>query len=447
MTNIKSPQIGGTIVFVQEGSTLADTGWVISSNGARVIGSDTILFEKFTINLKLEGASVTGSMILREEKGYPLTTQELDNNFKYLSTSVTQKLNTIDFTPTAIVSRINTLTAGEGNINAWKLNGYLPDASSTINTVVVRDANGDITTDVFHGELDGNSATSTLAVRATIANNVDGIVALANGGTGAITPLLARANLGAVALSGDSMEGKLTFTAGNLSRASFNIPTKVADIASPVNGDVWADSVNIFYRKNDITQTIASLASPTFTGTVSAPTAPTDSNNTTVANTAHVKNVKVLIDTSIALKATIDSPTFTGTPLSTTPETSDSSTKIATTALVGAKIDSALTSYTTTIGMNSAISTALTSYTTTTGMNSAISTALTSYYTKTNIDTQLTNYYTTTAADTAIANAVSSKASTSYVSSLQDQWGTSKKFVQTADPGSAAANGDIWFKI
>ena len=243
------------------------------------------------------------------------------------------------------------------------------------------------------------------------------------------------------------MEGKLTFTAGNLSRASFNIPTKVADIASPVNGDVWADSVNIFYRKNDITQTIASLASPTFTGTVSAPTAPTDSNNTTVANTAHVKNVKVLIDTSIALKATIDSPTFTGTPLSTTPETSDSSTKIATTALVGAKIDSALTSYTTTIGMNSAISTALTSYTTTTGMNSAISTALTSYYTKTNIDTQLTNYYTTTAADTAIANAVSSKASTSYVSSLQDQWGTSKKFVQTADPGSAAANGDIWFKI
>lgn len=46
-------------------------------------------------------------------------------------------------------------------------------------------------------------------------------------------------------------------------------------------------------------------------------------------------------DATIAARATIDSPAFTGTPTAPTPLTSDNTTKIATTAFVVAKIGSA----------------------------------------------------------------------------------------------------------
>jgi hypothetical protein len=478
-----SSQTGGTIVFVQEGSTLADTGWVISSDGTLTVGTDLIQFEKFSINLKLDGASVSSSMILRSEKGYPLTIQELDNNFKYLSVSLTKKLNTVDFTPIAIRDKINTLSAGDANLNAWKLNGYLPAEAANASTVVIRSASGGITSTNFYGNLIGNADTASLADVATIANNVSGIVALANGGSGSNTAAGARTNLGAVGLAGDTMTGKLVFAAANASRASLNITPRTAAVNSPVNGDVWADASNLFYRLNNINQTIAPLDSPVFTGAPNAPTATNDSNSNAIATTAFVNNIKVLIDASIALKSSIASPTFTGTPLSPTPATSDNSTKIATTAYTVSKVADALTSYTTTTGMNSAIATALTSYTTTTGMNSAIATAITPYYTKTQIDnttslnnyytktqtdnvvstaltsyttttgmnsaisTALTSYTTTTGMNSAISSAVSPKATTAYVDGLQDKWGTSRKFVQSSDPGGAAVDGDIWFKI
>jgi len=481
ITNIKSPQLGGTAVFVQEGDTLADTGWVISSNGVLVVGTSDIEFEKFTVNLKLQGGSITGSMVLRQEKGYPLTTAELDNNFKYLSTSLVQKLNTVDFTPTAIVFRINQLSAGDANINAWKLNGYLPSESASNSTIAARDINGNITTNTFNGALSGNALTATLAARATIANNVDGVVAVINGGTNANNSATARANLGAVALGGDTMTGKLTLQAATTAAASLNIPAYATSIASPANGDVWSDATNLFYRKNSTTYTVAPLESPIFTGGPLAPTAENSSNSTAIATTQFVKNIKVLIDQDIALKANIASPTFTGTPLSTTPATTDSSTKIATTAFTTAIIDSKLTSYYTQTQIDTTftsyytktqVDNTFTSYSTTSLMNTAIDNKITNnnlnYYTQTQINTTLNGYYTTSGTNTAISNAitsnnnnysttsvmnsaistaVSTKANTTYVDDLQDKWGTSKKFVQTADPGSAAANGDFWFKI
>jgi hypothetical protein len=443
---LSSSQTGGTIVFVQEGDTLADTGWVISSDGTIIVGTDQILFEKFSINLKLAGESVPSSMVLRAEKGYPLTIQELDNNFKYLSVTLTQKLNTVDFTSIAVRDKINLLTAGDANLNAWKLNGYLPSEASSASTIVARDADSGITSEAFHGNLDGNASTATLADYSTLANNVDGVVAVSNGGTGATTAAGARTNLVAVCSTGDTMSGKLIFAAANASRASLNITPKVDSITSPVNGDVWTDSNNVFYRLNSVTQTVAPLDSPVFVGAPTAPTATNDSNSTAVATTAFVKNIKVLTDAALALKAPLASPTFTGTPLSVTPATTDNSTKIATTAYAVSKIAYVIADYSTTVNMNSAIATALTSYSTTTGMNSAIATALTSYTTTTAMNVIFNNYYTKTQTDTAVSNAVSVKAATTYVNDLQDKWGTSKKYVQSTAP-SAPSEGDFWFKV
>lgn len=441
-----SSQTGGTVIFIQEGSTLADTGWVISSNGVLTVGTDNIEFEKFSINLKLSGASVPSSMILRAEKGYPLTIQELDNNFKYLSVSLTEKLNTVDFTPIAIRNKINTLSAGDANLNAWRLNGYLPEEAATANTVTIRDSTGGINAVAFHGYLDGNAATATLADYATLADNVDGVVSIANGGTDATTAAGARTNLAVVSLAGDSMSGKLVFAAANSSRASLNIPPRTAIISAPVNGDVWTDVNNIFYRLNSVTQTVAPLDSPIFVGAPAAPTATNDSNSAAIATTAFVKNIKALTDADISLKAPIASPAFTGIPLSTTPSTNDNSTKIATTAYTVSKINSVIADYSTTVGMNNAIASALASYSTAVGTNNTIASALASYTTTAAMNVIFGNYYTKSQTDTIVSNAVSTKAATTYVDGLQDKWGTSKKYVQSSAP-SSPAEGDFWFKV
>jgi len=476
-----SSQAGGTIVFVQEGASLADTGWVISSDGSPVVGTDLIQFEKFSINLKLDGASVASSMILRAEKGYPLTIQELDNNFKYLSVSLTQKLNTVDFTPIAIRDRINTLSAGDANLNAWRLNGYLPDGMSTANTVAIRDSQGGLTAIDFNGHLAGKADTAGLADRALIADNVSGIVTVVHGGSGSDNAAGARINLGAVGIAGDTMTGKLTFAAANATRASLNIPAKTASVNSPINGDIWADANNIFYRLNNTNQTISPLDSPVFTGAPNAPTPTIDSNSNAIATTAFVANIKALTDAAIALKSPIASPVFTGAPNAPTPTITDNSTRIATTAYTASKLSDTLSAYTTTAGMNTAISTALSAYTTTAGMNTAISTALqpyatttavnnaistalsyywtagqtsnvitqalTNYYTQYQVDNTFTNYYTKNQTLSVVDRAVADRATTSYVNGLQNKWDNSRKFVQSWDPGSSAIDGDFWFKI
>ena len=102
----------------------------------------------------------------------------------------------------------------------------------------------------------------------------------------------------------------------------------------------------------------APIASPTFTGTPSAPTQSNTDNSTKLATTAFVKSVVADINTgvtSVAGKtgsvtlavgdvsgaAPLASPALTGTPTAPTPTAGDSTTRVATTAFVAAAIVSA----------------------------------------------------------------------------------------------------------
>ena len=69
----------------------------------------------------------------------------------------------------------------------------------------------------------------------------------------------------------------------------------------------------------------APLASPTFTGVVTVPTASADDNTTKAASTAYVQ-------TELADYAPLASPVFTGTPTAPTPVVDTNNTSIATTA-------------------------------------------------------------------------------------------------------------------
>lgn len=441
-------QTSGTLVIVQEGAVFADTGWEVITDGVITVGTTATTWSRFTLNLALNSADLPSSIILRKEKGYPLTNDELDNNFKYLSTSLTAKLDTELFTGTTISGQLSLLTAENANLNSWLLRDKAPNEGAVASTIAVRTIDGHLYANTFYGTLSGNATTSTSSTYASTSGNISGsgVVGVGNGGTGSNTVAGARTSLGAVNIAGDTLTGKLVFVAPTSETASVRLTPASVTISAPVNGDVWADTNNIYFRAAAANKTIAFTDSPAFSGSPTAPTADIASNSTALATTAYVQLHRAVVDAAIALKANTSSPTLTGTPTAPTPATSDNSTKLATTAYTVAKIADSLTSYSTTVAMNSAITAALTSYSSTANTTSSINTALTNYYTKTQIDTTFAGYSTTVAMTSAIANATSPKANTTYVDGLQDKWGTSRKFVQTAAPTSPV-NGDFWFKI
>lgn len=81
----------------------------------------------------------------------------------------------------------------------------------------------------------------------------------------------------------------------------------------------------------------APSASPTFTGTVLAPTATPGDATTKVATTAFVDAVRAALTTLINGKAPTASPSLTGSPKAPTQSANDNSTNIATTAYVDAE--------------------------------------------------------------------------------------------------------------
>lgn len=363
-----SIQTGSSIVFVQEGENFADTGWIISTNGSIIVGVTEIYFEKFTLNQKTPGSDVTSSIILRKEKGYPLTNDELDNNFKYLAYELTLKLNSSDFNPTQIVNRINTLTSEEADLNAFRLQSSLPDELANGDTIAKRDTLGNLTATLFYGDLVGNADTATNADFATLAGNVTGVVLTQHGGTGSSTISGARTNLDVVYRGGDSLYGKLTLDALEQNDVaalrivpSANLPTSYQD------GDVWSSATAMFYRLSGITKTFASLESPNFTGVTTVPDNDKAANNTRAANTKFVQTHVTDINAALALKAPLASPSLTGIPTAPTAAIVTENTQIATTKYVRDKAYNILNNYDTTATVDSKIS----------GLNSTLSPRIT----------------------------------------------------------------------
>ena len=94
---------------------------------------------------------------------------------------------------------------------------------------------------------------------------------------------------------------------------------------------VWGAITGVLNSQADLAAALslkATLLSPNFTGTPTAPTPPSNDSSTKIATTQYVQSQAY---------APINSPTFTGTPSGPTPPTPDSSTKFATTAWVNAQ--------------------------------------------------------------------------------------------------------------
>ena len=341
------------IVFVQQGSVHADTGWVLSSNtGAVSVGTSELTFLRFSVNRNVIGEDLEVTLIYREELGRPLTNIELDNNFKYLATALTDKLDIQNFTANQIAIKLNAVTAEEANLNANRVRGYFPSTEATANTITLRDSNGNLTASTFYGNLQG-SASQLNGQAASFyrdATNINaGVLAVARGGTGASTASAAVTSLGAVHINGDTMTGKLTLvTSGSSTSASLRIPN--GSIANDLeSGDLWSQDNVLKFRSGTTNKTIAFLENPQFEAPTLKDNPLVSSNDNAVASTKFTHDVvdelATTVNTALGTKAPIESPSLTGTPASPTPAQNDNSTRIATTAYVTTKVSGAIANF------------------------------------------------------------------------------------------------------
>ena len=162
------------------------------------------------------------SITLRTIKGSPLSNQEMDDNFNNINVQLNAALPSATYTAADVLSKLLTVDGTGSGLDADLLDGYNAATAATGNTIVLRNASGDITAGTVNattvianltGNVTGN-VTGTLTGNAT---NVSGTVAINNGGTGGSSASAARSNLGlgtiatqsaaAVAITGGTISG------------------------------------------------------------------------------------------------------------------------------------------------------------------------------------------------------------------------------------------------
>lgn len=158
-------------------------------------------------------------IVLRSVKGSPLTIAEADANFTNLNTEVGTKLDTATYTAADVLSKLLTVDGSGSGLDADRLDGLQSATSNTVSTIVARDSSGNFSAGTITASLVGNvtgnltgNVTGTVSGNAT---NVDGIIALNNGGTGATTAANARTNLGLGTMSTQA-SNSVSITGGSI---------------------------------------------------------------------------------------------------------------------------------------------------------------------------------------------------------------------------------------
>lgn len=163
---------------------------------------------------------MTYQLTLRNVKGSPLTNQQVDDNFSNMYSDIQTRLVATDYNASDVVTKIKSIAEATANISVYKLNGYQSATANTVDTIVRRDSNGDfaagtITATTVIANLTGNVTGNLTGTVTGNATNVNGVVALNNGGTGATTAATARTalELGTIATQNSN---NITITGGSV---------------------------------------------------------------------------------------------------------------------------------------------------------------------------------------------------------------------------------------
>ena len=163
------------------------------------------------------------TIVLRSVKGSPLTIAEADANFDNLNTEVGTKLNTSSYTAADVLTKIKTVDGASSGLDADLLDGLNTSSTDTTGNSVVTRSSGNFSAGIITASLVGNvTGNVTGTVTGTVtgnATNVDGVVAINNGGTGATTDTGARTALGLGTIATQNANN-VTITGGSVTLTS-----------------------------------------------------------------------------------------------------------------------------------------------------------------------------------------------------------------------------------
>ena len=220
----------GMFTFVSEGTVNADSGWVLTTNDAIVLGTTALAFAQF---------SGAGQVIA----GAGLT--KTGNTLDVIGTAgrIVVIADSIDL---ATMSAITQLEGGGTNI----VNGITVDSYGRLTGYAYGAITASSTSASGIVQLE-NSVSSTSTSKAATPANVKTAYDLADA---------------ALPKAGGTMTGKVTTGAGGASYASLLLGVSSVDPSSLTSGDLWNVSGAIKYYTGSVTKTVAFLDS-NITGT------------------------------------------------------------------------------------------------------------------------------------------------------------------------------------
>ena len=299
----------GAFFFVEEGSTNADSGFVVSTNGAITVGSTNIAFTQFSGSGQITaGTGMTKSgNTLNVVGGDGITANANDLAIDIAANSALNISGgaldvTIDLSD-ATNDVTGTLAKTNGGTGQTSLDNIADAGNSRITVTngsgVLIGGGSNLTLDVNESNLDLASIGGSLA----LGSQVSGALGVANGGTGGTTAAAARTNLG-LAIGSDVQ----AYDAGL---------ADLAGLATTDGGIIVGDGSNFVLESGNTARTSLGLGTgdtPTFNGAAMGGAAITGvadpSNAQDAATKAYVDAQSASVDTTFAGDSGSTSITF-----------------------------------------------------------------------------------------------------------------------------------------
>jgi hypothetical protein len=349
----------GDFVFVDQGTTQANSGWV-QINTPATIGTDAIEFVQFSgAGTYLAGSALTltgntfsiadgaitsakiadGAIVDADVNASAAIAQ---SKISGLTSDLAAKAPIANPTFTGTVAGITKSMVGLGNVD------NTTDAGKPISTATqtALDLKAPLANPTFTGTVSG--VTKAHVGLGNVDNTADADKPVSSATT---TALALKANLASPTLTGTPLSTTAAADTNTTQIATTAYVVGQASSATPVVNGTAAVGTSLKYARADHVHgtdtSRAPLASPTFTGTVTLPTGTVTSAmildgtivDGDISATAAIAQSKIDgLATSLGLKANLASPALTGTPTAPTAAAGTNTTQVATTAFVGTAV-------------------------------------------------------------------------------------------------------------